>query len=402
MSEENLNSDTSEQTENIKNNSELKHIYYEIESDLLAKPNALVDIIITNPEATVVYCNQPSEADLIEVILKKRGVESVKLIGHVPYSKLANATSQAQSGQIAVVIVTDISAKDLDVGKFKRLVNYSIHEDPEIYLHRCIVSEAGSELKTIINLVSPLDHGNFHYLKKVVDFDIEPASLPSSEEIQKAQFAGLLKEVEICDYTQADSKFEVLLEQISNSDKKEELIKYLAYNYAYIIPSLKSKPNVGPKKYDSRDNDENSHRRGSDRVQNEFNDDEARIIKRNLPKKEYIRFYVGSHNGQNIEKDKILSQLKDLANVGSEQVERVITRNSYSFIDLLKDNSQGLVDLLDDYKFDDGNSLIFKKATKIVVTVGPEEINEKYSANGNHSEQNTSEVAEVVTTEVQE
>ena len=194
----------------------LNHIYYEIESDLLAKPNALADILITDVTPTIIFCNQPSEADLIEVVLSKRQVSCQKLIGRVPGAKVSAAAAQAVAGEFAALIVTDISARDLDVGIFTKLVNYSTHEDPEIYLHRSEVS-ADATLETVVSMISPLDHGHFHYLKKVLDFEINSETLPSNEEIQKAQFNQLINSAEKFEYPEDIEKFGILLQQTKDS-----------------------------------------------------------------------------------------------------------------------------------------------------------------------------------------
>lgn len=374
MTEETTNIETSAEEATPTSNKELKHIYYEIESDLLSKPNALVDIVLINPASTVIFCNQPSEADLVDVILKKRGVECSKLIGHVPHSKIASDTEKAVNGELAVLIVTDVSAKDLEVEKFSRLINYSIHEDPEIYVHRTTVSSEGSSLETVVNLVSPLDHGNFHYLKKVVDFDIALLELPSGEEIQKAQFNQIITEAEACDYSEVEEKLAILLDQLNSSDKKDALIKYLLYSFNYVMPDLRVKNHS---RGNNRDEGSNSKRRTSykDRVDGkDLNDEESRILTRNLPKKEYVRFYAGVEGEGKVEQKEITKLMKEVANVEETQIERFTERGSYAFIDLLKENSSGLVELLDSSKLDNGSTVIFKKATSIVTTVKPEEM----------------------------
>lgn len=350
----------------------LNHIYYEIESDLLAKPNALADILITDVVPTIIFCNQPSEADLIEVILSKRQVSCQKLIGRVPGAKVAAAAAQAVAGEFAALIVTDISARDLDVGMFTKLVNYSTHEDPETYLHRSEVS-AESTLETVVSMVCPLDHGHFHYLKKVLDFEINTEKLPGNEEIQKAQFTQLIASAEAFEYPEEMEKFEVLLKQVKESDKNDEMFKYLLFNVVNVMPELQVKAN-NPRGNRRGGGKHNAKGRvgGAD-----LNEEEARILKRNIPKTEYMRFYVGVGQNQNYDQEKVAKLLNEAANLPTEQLSNFVDRGIYSFVDVLKANSAGLVEILDGYQLENGESLVFKKAASIVVNMDEDPLAKK-------------------------
>lgn len=368
-------------TENTPAAAELKHIYVEIESDLLAKPNALVDIIATQKVPTVVFCNQPSEADLIEVVLKKRNLSAIKLIGHVPPQKVFVGAQKVANGEVSALIVTDISARELNVGMFTMLVNYSIHEDPEVYLHRVEHTAADSKLKTALSLVSPLDHGSFHYLKKVVSFSFEKGELPDSREILGAQLEQILSEISSFSYPE-NQRFEQLWQLAKESPKAEELFKYFLYQSMYVLPELKMKnsPRLEEKSYgrkyqgegsdyDDNSSDDNSHdRRGGRR-----DGREERAPRQHIPKQDFIRFYLGAGKNQSFGKSETEDLLSAAANLPKNQIANYIQRNDYSFIDVLKENASGLDEILNGYRLNDGSSLVFKKATLISAPIPQKE-----------------------------
>ncbi len=355
---------------------ELNHIYYEIESDLLAKPNSLGDILITNPQPTVVFCNQPSEADLLEVILNKRQISCRKLIGRVPTSKVQAVATQVIDGEIQVLIVTDISGRELECSKFSRLVNYAIHEDPEVYIHRTLVTDSKSKLATIINLISPLDHGHFHYLKKVIDFEIKHVELPSSSEIHEAQFKQIINDAKACAYSESVSKsLDELVTNIKASADFDALLKYFIHNTINVLPEMKVKATNSASGFNRRgdrnDRGDRSDRGDRDQQDNRSQDDykelEARIISRNIPKIEYCRFYVGSDNPSDIDETKVTKLMNEAANMPVEHLAKYTDRGAYAFVDILKENAAGLIDILDGFHLDSGEKLIFKKAATIYI-----------------------------------
>lgn len=358
MTEENINIESNSNEVQVEQ-AQVNHIYYEIESDLLAKPNALADIVITDDKPTLVFCNQPSEADLVEVVLNKRQVSSRKLIGRVPADKVAAYVKQALNGEVSVLIVTDVSARDMDVRRFDRVINYAIHEDPEIYLHRFSASAAtdNARLTDVLSLISPLDHGNFHYLKKVIDFDIAQGTLPAGEDIAKAQFAGFIEEAKNCSYPESLSDNLVsMIAMIKESEDFEAILKYLVHSTCFVLPELKvkSQPKVRHDNYSDRKNDS-------------YEDRESSILKRNIPRKEYVRFYVGQGSAHGFNQTELATLMKDAANFPEEHIFQYTDRGSYSFVDVLKENSAGLVDILDNCKIEKGGNLVFKKAALIYV-----------------------------------
>jgi superfamily II DNA/RNA helicase len=173
----------------------IKHSYYEVGTDVLSKPNALCDILeVDGCPPTTIFCNTPSDADLVEVVLKKRGIAALKLIGHVPPMRTARALKQVKSGEIACLVVTDVSGQSLDVEELEMVVNYSLPSDPEVYIHRCGHSRPGAKLARVVSLIAALDIANLHYLRKIVEFQIDKVELPSKEQLSTSKLANIRKQ----------------------------------------------------------------------------------------------------------------------------------------------------------------------------------------------------------------
>ena len=115
----------------------MEHLYYEVGTSLLAKPQALCDILeLEGGNTCIVFCNSPSDADFADVILKKRGIPSIKLVGYVPQIKLSKAIQQIQKKEVMALVLTDVAARGVPIEEFHVVVNYSVPTDPEVYFHR--------------------------------------------------------------------------------------------------------------------------------------------------------------------------------------------------------------------------------------------------------------------------
>ena len=224
----------------VKESAPAVHVYYEVGNELLSKPNALCDVVQSlGCPATAVFCNSPSEADMVDVMLKKRGLPACKLIGHVPYTKVSQSLQQLRQKELIVAVLTDISARDIDLGLFEVVVNYSIHEDPEIYLHRMTAHQSANNPPRVVSLVGPNDFANFHYLKKVVDFKLNKVELPSKAEIAKGEVQKLLAAAAQSQHL-ADERLAFLAKSILESDLREKAVAMLLNSVLNVMPGLQA------------------------------------------------------------------------------------------------------------------------------------------------------------------
>jgi len=215
-----------------------EHFYYEIGGELLDKTKALCNIIESEKARSVlVFCNTLADTDLVEVLLKKRGLQVAKLAQDLPRARVQLAKLVKETEGL-VVVTTDQAAQGIELGSFALVINYSVHTDPEIYLHRSGVDDLGGRPDKVVSLVGPHDFSNFHFSKKVVGFPITKAELPTDEVMIEAKFATLSREAATGSHL-TDAlvlKYQDLLEKSAN---RSQILGLLIHNTMNVIPSLK-------------------------------------------------------------------------------------------------------------------------------------------------------------------
>lgn len=217
----------------------MEHIYYEVGTSLLAKPQALCDLVeFEAGHSCVVFCNSPSDADFADVILKKRGISSVKLIGYVPQIKLAKALQQLEKREITALVLTDVAARGIPLENFEVVINYSIPTDPEVYFHR-FIAEGETKTKKVISLVSAMDLTNFHFLKKLGKVEFVQSEPPTAEQVFVGKFTQL-REQAMEKAAIGDTSLSQLVEKVLADDKAREIVSLLLHNTMSVIPALKA------------------------------------------------------------------------------------------------------------------------------------------------------------------
>ncbi len=217
----------------------MEHIYYEVGTSLLAKPQALCDLVeFEAGHSSVVFCNSPSDADFADVILKKRGISSLKLIGYVPQIKLSKAIQQLQKKEVTVLVLTDVAARGVPLEEFSVVINYSVPADPEVYFQR-FVAEGETKTKKILSLVSAMDITNFHFLKKLGKAEFVQAEPPTAEQIFAGKFTQL-RDQAVERAEAGEPALTELVDKVLSDDKSRDIVSFLLNNTLTVIPALRA------------------------------------------------------------------------------------------------------------------------------------------------------------------
>ena len=170
----------------------IDHFYGDVAGDIMAKPDALCDIIETQrPTSAIIFCNTKSDTEFVEAILRRRGFDARRINSDLTQSQRTKIMNKIRNEELQFLVATDIAARGLDIDQIDLVVNYSIHEEPEAYVHRTGRTGRAGKYGRAISLVGPRDFGAFHYIKKMLEIDFKPMELPSDDEVCSARLAHL-------------------------------------------------------------------------------------------------------------------------------------------------------------------------------------------------------------------
>jgi ATP-dependent RNA helicase RhlB len=85
---------------------------------------------------TIVFVNTKRAADLVWGFLEGNGIKAAVLSGDVPQKKRMSLLKQFQSGDLPVLVATDVAARGLHIPDVTHVINYDLPEDAEDYVHR--------------------------------------------------------------------------------------------------------------------------------------------------------------------------------------------------------------------------------------------------------------------------
>ncbi len=115
--------------------------------------------------------------------LTARGFAADALNGDIPQKMREQLVNKLKSGQLDILVATDVAARGLDVPRISHVINYDVPYDTESYVHRIgRTGRAGREGEAIL-FIAPREKRLLHAIERATRQRIEEMALPTREEI---------------------------------------------------------------------------------------------------------------------------------------------------------------------------------------------------------------------------
>lgn len=157
-------------------------IYFEVrESD---KFDALTRIIDVEQDFYgIVFCRTKLTVDSLVNNLLERGYAAEGLHGDVSQAMREKILRKFKKKQTNILVATDVAARGIDVSNLSHVINYSLPQDPESYVHRIgRTGRAGNE-GTAITFISSSEYRQFAAMQRQVKVNIRKEQLPTAQDI---------------------------------------------------------------------------------------------------------------------------------------------------------------------------------------------------------------------------
>ena len=90
----------------------------------------------TDPSRTMVFVNTKRAAELVQNTLQANDFSALAISGDVPQKKRMSMLEKFQSGELQILVGTDVASRGLHVDNVSHVFNYDLPQDAEDYVHR--------------------------------------------------------------------------------------------------------------------------------------------------------------------------------------------------------------------------------------------------------------------------
>jgi len=155
-------------------------------NDAYPKPrNLLYMVEIEEPESAIVFCNTRSDTSLVTAVLNRNGYDAELLNGELPQKERERVMAKVKRGEVRFMVATDIAARGIDISDLSHIVNYSLPEDPAVYLHRAGRTGRIGKKGTALSLATGAEGITLGVLQKKFGIAFEEKQMPTPEEARR-------------------------------------------------------------------------------------------------------------------------------------------------------------------------------------------------------------------------
>ena len=159
-----------------------RQIYYEVlEED---KFEALCRTIDMAPDFYgLVFCKTKVQCDEIGSKLITATYNAEVLHGDLSQVQRELIIHKMREHRISILVATDVAARGLDIPEMTHVVNYSLPDEPESYIHRIGRTGRAGKQGLAVTFVTPREFRKFSFIKRIAKSNIQKERIPSIDEL---------------------------------------------------------------------------------------------------------------------------------------------------------------------------------------------------------------------------
>ena len=173
---------------------ETEQVYFEVKEKMkLDVLSRLLDI--NDFKLSLVFCNTKRRVDKLVSHLQIRGYAADGLHGDMSQRQRDSVMSKFRSGNIEILVATDVAARGIDVENVEAVFNYDVPNDDEYYVHR--IGRTGRAGKTGIafTFVSGKEVYQLRDIMRYTKTKIEQQKIPSASDVQEIKTTNFLEKI---------------------------------------------------------------------------------------------------------------------------------------------------------------------------------------------------------------
>lgn len=131
----------------------------------------------------IVFCRTKIDVDRVASKLTDRGYNAEGLHGDVSQHQRERILNKFKKKQLNILVATDVAARGIDVNDLTHVLNYSLPQDPESYVHRIGRTGRAGKEGTAITFVTPEEYRKLVYIQRTTKTDIRKEKLPGVSQL---------------------------------------------------------------------------------------------------------------------------------------------------------------------------------------------------------------------------
>lgn len=158
--------------------------YYETRD----KVDGLCRILDTTDDCKmIIFCRTKKGVDELVIALATRGYEAEGLHGDLSQNQRDRVMKKFRSGQVDILVATDVAARGLDIDNITHVVNFDVPSDSESYVHRIGRTGRAGNTGVALTFITPREFRQLKLIERSIKTKILRGTLPTDASVLERQ-----------------------------------------------------------------------------------------------------------------------------------------------------------------------------------------------------------------------
>ncbi len=304
---------------------QVSHEYYLVNAR--DRYNALKRLADANPDIfSVVFCRTKNDTQKVAEQLIEDGYNAAAIHGDLSQSQRDTVMKSFRNHQIQMLVATDVAARGIDVDNITHVINYQLPDEVEIYTHRSGRTGRAGKTGVSIVIVSKSEVRKIRTIEKIIQKQFVAKEIPSGMEICEVQMFHLANNIKNTEINPEINAYLPNINEVLEDFTKEELIKKVfSVEFTRFLNYYKNSKDLNIAGGEQR----------------AYSDDT-----------DSVRYFVNIGNKDDFDWMSLKDFLRDLLNLGKDDVYKVDVKDSFSFFNTDTKHQELVMGIFKDFKLD--------------------------------------------------
>ncbi len=208
-----------------------EQIYFEVSNS--DKFESLCRIIDIQKEIyALIFCRTKVDVDTLANKLSDRGYDTLALHGDMSQNMRERVLNKFKHRKSNILVATDVAARGIDIENLTHVINYSIPQDVESYIHRIGRTGRAGKEGIAITFVTPNEYRRLVYMARSAKINIKKQEIPKVGDIISTKILRIQSEIDHIIESDEQKDFEYIARMLINEHPETEIIAALL-KYAF-------------------------------------------------------------------------------------------------------------------------------------------------------------------------
>ncbi|HLN72187.1 MAG TPA: DEAD/DEAH box helicase [Prolixibacteraceae bacterium] len=280
----------------------------------------------------IVFCRTRQETREVAEQFMADGYNADALHGDLSQAQRDYVMGRFRSKQLQMLIATDVAARGLDVTELTHVINYSMPDDPEVYIHRSGRTGRAGKSGISVTIINLKEVGRLKQIEKISRKKFERMMVPGGDEICEKQLFHLINRVQNVEINDAQiGKFLPQINEKFESMSKEDIIKhFVSLEFNQLLDYYKNARDLNVKGETSRDSFSRNDR-GAERVGDRF---------------AFTKLFINAGKKQNLNASGLIGLINQFSSRRNVEIGKIDIQRKFSFFEIDSNYEKELIKAL--------------------------------------------------------